>query len=295
MARAVLLSSSIRDGRTMRRETARRHPMAHRRTYAAIAAAVSPAAPAGLVLLESILAGRFPTPHWIALQLGARPEVYAYVFSSSLLALAALGFVLGRKQDWLEAAWTDELTGLASRRLFVARLRQEIGRAARSKTPLSLLLIDVDHLKEINDGAGGHEVGDAALRALAETLRATCRATDLAARFGGDEFAVIAPFAEARQGMELATRIRKSLASIRVESRTAQFPLTVSIGVADLDGAALHTAEALCDAADRALYVAKSRGRDCAALASATAAGDPPDLADQPPSANDSVREASSG
>jgi diguanylate cyclase (GGDEF)-like protein len=269
----------------------RRHPIRHRRTYATILAVLSFAAPLGFLLLECALAGRLPSPQWIVARISSRPEIYAYLLLSSCAMLAGLGFLLGKKQDQLEAAWTDELTELASRRLFTGRLKDEIRRSDRMNTPLALLLIDVDHLKEINDRSGGHEAGDFALRAVAESLRSTCRNTDLAARFGGDEFAVIAPFAEARQGMELAARIRKALGSIRIGPPSSPVSLTVSIGVADLDSAGPHTSEALCDAADRALYLAKSRGRDCVAVLPASASGC--DLAADQESANDSVPEAS--
>src|SRR5262249_27387546 len=150
-------------------------------------------------------------------------------------------------------------------------LKDEIRRSDRMNTPLALLLIDVDNMKEINDRGGGHEVGDFALRAVAQSLRSTCRNTDLPARFGGDEFAVVAPFAEATQGLELAARIRKTLGSIRIGPPSSPLSLTVSIGVADLKHARLRTPEALCEAADRALYLAKSRGRDCAAVLPITA------------------------
>ncbi len=261
---------------------------------------LSLAAPTGFVVLEGALAGRFPTLGFIWRQVASRPEIYAYLFLSSLGALALLGFFLGKKQDLLEDAWIDELTELANHRLFANRLKDEIRRSDRLRTPLALLLIDVDNLKEINDRGGGHEVGDFALRAVAESIRCTCRTTDLAARFGGDEFAVIAPFAEACQGMELAARIRKALASIQLGSHPMPLSLTVSIGVADLASAGLRTPEALCDAADRALYLAKAQGRDCAALAPS-----PPrvscssdlrpraDVVNENESANDSVREAS--
>src|SRR5258706_13358719 len=104
----------------------RRHAIRHRRRYAGIASLLSFAAPAGFLALECALAGRVPSPEWIVARISSRPEIYAYLFLSSFAVLAGLGFLLGKKQDMLEAAWTDELTELASRRVFAARLRGEI-------------------------------------------------------------------------------------------------------------------------------------------------------------------------
>jgi diguanylate cyclase (GGDEF)-like protein len=291
VARAVLMEEpSTARWRTMRSSEERTHPIPHRKKYAAIASMLSLAAPAGFLVLECALAGRIPSEQWLAGRISSRPEIYAYLFLSSFAVLAGLGFMLGKKQDELEAAWTDELTELASRRLFAARLKDEIRRSGRMNTPLALLLIDVDHLKEINDRGGGHELGDFALRAVAQSLRSTCRNTDLPARFGGDEFAVVAPFAAADQGLELAARIQKALRLIRIGPPSAPLSLTVSIGVADLTRAHPRTPETLCDAADRALYLAKSRGRDCVAVLPIAAGCD---LTDDQESANDSVPAAS--
>jgi diguanylate cyclase (GGDEF)-like protein len=271
-----------------------RHYARHRRTYAALGSVLSLAAPAGFAFLECALARRAPTLGWLFVQLAARPEFYAYSFLTSLAVLSGLGFLLGKKQDLLEAAWTDELTELASRRLFVARLDEEVRRSERLHTPLALLLIDVDNLKEINDRAGGHRIGDFALCAVAESLRSTCRKTDLAARFGGDEFALVAPFAGAAQGLELAARIRSALGAIRIGPPSSPLALTVSIGVADLESAGHRSPDALCDAADRALYVAKSRGRDCAVvLPSPPSSECGANLSEDREGANDSVPAAS--
>lgn len=199
---------------------------------------------------------------WVIAEMSSSPVTYAFVALYSLLALSAFAHLLDQKQDLLETAFSDELTGLASRRLFAARLRDEILHAERSGRSLSLLLVDVDNLKSINDSGGGHEAGDAALREVAHSLHDACRTTDLAARFGGDEFAVIAPGADASQAMDLAARIRHSLRASQVARPRRTIPLTVSIGVADLAEAGVRTAEAFCDAADKALYVAKSCGRD---------------------------------
>src|SRR6185503_6605263 len=133
---------------------------------------------------------------------------------------------------------------------------EELLRADRYGTPLALLIVDVDHLKQVNDRAG-HTAGDRALAAVADAMRRSCRATDLPARVGGDELAVLASSTTAAEAVTLAERIRASLPP----------SLSVSIGVADLDGAAAETVEALYIAADQALYRAKTAGRDQVAIA----------------------------
>jgi diguanylate cyclase (GGDEF)-like protein len=195
-------------------------------------------------------------------ELASHPDVYAYVSSSTLIVFALLGYALGLKEDHLEEeSTTDALTGLSNRRRFEARLGDELRRANRYGGPLALLLIDVDKLKEINDHHG-HKGGDVALCEVAQTLRAICRATDLAARYGGDEFAVLAPQTDLEQGLELATRIRGALEAIRPHRALPWVTPTLSIGVTAFNQSEHGSAESLCECADRALYAAKTQGRD---------------------------------
>jgi diguanylate cyclase (GGDEF)-like protein len=190
---------------------------------------------------------------------------YLYVSLFSAGALAVLGFRHGRREDHLLASsLTDSLTGLWNRRYLDSRLSEEIARAHRYHTPLSLLAIDVDRLKEINDGAG-HAAGDRAIRLCAEALRQSCRAGDVAARCGGDEFIVLAPSTSASEALALARRIRTRLAELAGSADVKL--LSTSIGVSDLGRIAKPTAEDLVADADDALYAAKARGGDRVVLA----------------------------
>jgi len=156
------------------------------------------------------------------------------------------------------SAATDGLTGCAVHRVFYERLETEVARSVRHGHPLSLLMIDVDEFKKVND-TFGHVVGDKVLAALGSVLRAEVRSFDLAGRLGGDEFAVLLPDASASSALVLAERIRREAA------RVMEVPMTLSVGVSDLDPSA-PTAEHLVDDADFALYQAKGAGRDGVAV-----------------------------
>ncbi len=166
-------------------------------------------------------------------------------------------------QELERRSQTDGLTGLANRRHFDQVLAREHARQLRTGAPLSLLLLDVDHFKEVNDRLG-HSMGDDYLRALARTLSThAARATDLAARYGGEEFACLLPDTDSRQAAALAERIRAGVAQLDLPSgRGDGTPLTVSIGVATLVGGR-HGAERLVEEADAQLYAAKHAGRNC--------------------------------
>jgi len=178
---------------------------------------------------------------------------------------ATFGYLIGRKADELaERADTDALTGLYNARGFEARLSSEIARTARYQTPLSLLLIDLDRLKLIND-VHGHYAGQTALRRVAAAIRAELRASDVGARWGGDEFAVVAPNTSTGAAWAMAERIRSAI----VKAAT-KWPLTASIGITTLERVEVGCemdVETLTRSADAALYEAKRRGRNRVAMA----------------------------
>ena len=179
--------------------------------YPAAGLLLSIAMVAGLLTVEAWTTHHAPTVSWIFAALRARPLAYAYLLVATLVMMTSLGWMVGRKEDLLgRLSTTDPLTGLANRRRLRSAFADELNRAARYETPLALLLVDLDRLKDIND-RHGHGDGDRALQLVAEALRRTCRATDLAARYGGDEFIVLAVNTPATEARVLALRIRDSV------------------------------------------------------------------------------------
>ncbi|HEX8375279.1 MAG TPA: GGDEF domain-containing protein, partial [Geminicoccaceae bacterium] len=157
-------------------------------------------------------------------------------------------------------ALEDHLTGLANRRRFAEAGRSALLHARRHARPLSLVIVDIDHFKRINDGFG-HEAGDAVLRWLGALCRGTFRAGDTVGRIGGEEFAVLLPDTELAGAVALAERLREGVAARAVAYGDARIAFSLSAGVAEL-GPATRDADALLKAADQALYAAKRAGRD---------------------------------
>jgi len=174
---------------------------------------------------------------------------------------------LMREHDRLaHASLTDELTGLLNRRALDKRLSEEVARADRYGTPLSLLLLDLDRFKQVNDQMG-HAAGDALLRSVGVLLRAELRATDVAARHGGDEFALVLPEVTKTGAWAVAEKICASLRSLTVDSGSGvRVSTTCSIGVASF-GEEFSTPDDLLRGADTALYAAKGAGRNRVELA----------------------------
>lgn len=160
-----------------------------------------------------------------------------------------------------ELAATDALTGLWNRRHFFAAGSTELARCRRYKSPFSLLMMDLDHFKRINDGHG-HAAGDEVLRAMAGLLKRNLRDVDVPARIGGEEFAVLLPSTGLEGAMVAAERIRQAVASTRLVHEGLELAFTVSIGIA---GCCAETRELdeMMRVADAALYRAKQAGRNC--------------------------------
>jgi diguanylate cyclase (GGDEF)-like protein len=162
-------------------------------------------------------------------------------------------------------ATTDGMTNLTNRRHFLALAAAEWSRFQRYHRPLTLLLIDLDRLKTINDRFG-HAAGDAAMITMAETFRSNRRDTDIVARVGGDEFAMLLPETDAAQAQIVAERLRRQLKQRPFTADGATVTVTVSIGLAAAT-VSMPSVDALMKAADRALYQAKAAGRDRAVVA----------------------------
>lgn len=165
-------------------------------------------------------------------------------------------------------ALTDGLTGCYNRRSFELQLERDLHLATRMRQPLSLIMLDLDNFKHINDRAG-HGTGDVALRTVAENLKAELRAVDSAARFGGDEFVIILPQADTEGALIVAERLRKRIAETDIPGYG---PTTASFGLASFPAHA-SSRDLLVVAADRALYESKNSGRNRVSLP-ATVDGD---------------------
>lgn len=159
-----------------------------------------------------------------------------------------------------ELAMTDELTGLPNRRYFFGRGQEEISRSLRYNTPLSLIMLDIDKFKTIND-TYGHEAGDKALKCIAKTLKEIPRVVDLPARLGGEEFGVLLPNTQLKNAVILAERLRKSIEELHCQREDIPITLTASLGVAAFQ-ADMKNLDDLLRNADSAMYQAKNRGRN---------------------------------
>lgn len=182
-------------------------------------------------------------------------------------------------EDSQRLATIDPLTGMMNRRAFTAAMGTELARATRHGLPLALLLLDVDHFKAVND-LRGHACGDRVLAAIGQLLGRELRVSDLAARWGGEEFVVALVSTSLDDGRRAAERLRERLAALEiVDDQGARIGVTASIGITALEGT--ESMDVLVERADRAMYQAKHGGRNrVCALAGAPAAAPATALAD---------------
>jgi len=179
---------------------------------------------------------------------------------ADLVGVAVNNSRLYRQMEML--ARVDELTGLLNRRTLVEQLETEWGRCQRYKRPLSLVLLDVDFFKQVNDRYG-HDTGDEALAAVARVIDQSVRRVDAVGRLGGDEFLLVLPETPQNGALEVATRLAARTRNLRVRSDLEPPPtFTVSLGVASWPEVEASKGSELLQAADRALYRAKAAGRN---------------------------------
>lgn len=213
---------------------------------------------------------------------GALPILFFYkrppsdIYTSNtvfvLLLTVVSGYLISRRivqyrVEVLEArlslelqARTDSLTGIANRRAFLDRARTELARSERETRPLSLLLLDIDHFKKINDRFG-HEMGDVLLVEFTQRVAAALRSYDQFARFGGEEFVVLLPGCDLAEALETAQRLRRAVGDTVFLIRGNEIPMTVSIGVTQVRPDE-HIIDGALSRADTALYAAKDNGRN---------------------------------
>jgi diguanylate cyclase (GGDEF)-like protein len=231
-------------------------PRNRRHTWPVAGTLLGLIAPLGLLVLRTAELGSAPRATTVATWIAADPWLFGALTGGACSLLALGGWRLGLAHDRLDAlAWQDPLTGLSNPRRVSERLLIEVALANRTGRTLSLLIVDIDGLRRTNEGRG-RGAGDAALRRVARAIRATCRSTDLPARYGGDEFMVLAPATRAVDAAALAERIRSR---VEAAGRREDPPTTVSIGIAGGEGPAVRGQD-LVASAGVALRGAKDAG-----------------------------------
>ena len=233
---------------------------------------VATGAPLGWLLIQRFRG--IPVPADIA----AHPGLYAYMLAGTMVVFGLFGLLLGRREDRLletnreleHLAITDPLTGLHNPRYFYARLDEEQSERARTGQPLSLIILDLDHFKRVNDEYG-HLVGDDVLANAAHAIASVARRGETSARVGGEEFAILLPASTAEAAHEVAERARQAIAATvtRIADGT-EVRVVASAGVASTADLPDATAHELYRAADEALYRAKAEGRDRTVIADRT-------------------------
>jgi diguanylate cyclase (GGDEF)-like protein len=231
-----------------------------------------------LCVLASVLAvaeyaglSLYADAHWdLAAASRTEPQSFYGQFSwsaqiSRLVVLAIAGVMSAavalRGRRWRYLSWTDALTGLANRAWFHERLEEELSRARRRGESLSIAVADIDNFRDMNS-AHGHAGGDQALQAVARRLRQSIRKSDLAARFGGDEFVLAFPSTDVAQAVIRLNGLREEIAELRVNNGRGEQSVTVSVGVASwpADGELFDDVLAKADART---FEAKRLGKNC--------------------------------
>jgi len=235
----------------------------------------------GALLVTSTLAERFgfiPCAPLIGPDplLSGRPHT-TWILSLGVLPLLASALVLGlfayvmiqlrdREQRLKEMVRTDYLTGVQNRRSFMERAELEFARAKRFGNPFSIVMLDVDHFKRVNDNHG-HSTGDEVLKVVAHVLDGEIRRHDVIARYGGEEFALLLAETDEAQAGTMAERCRRRIEGARLVVGGAAIRVTASVGIASYPREGVSKIDQLIDLADKALYQAKESGRNQTVIA----------------------------
>ena len=196
------------------------------------------------------------------LKLGAVDYITKPIRPSIVAARVNTHITLKQQRDQLiSMASHDQLTGLYNRHYLFHNAQKQISRSIRHKTPMSLVMMDIDHFKKVND-RHGHPTGDAVLQAVAALLNSQCRQEDIVARFGGEEFIILFDYTDLNNARKKAEHLRQ----IVEQSRPEQLLVTMSFGVVQLDQKK-DNIDDMIKRADEALYVAKEAGRNRVAIA----------------------------
>jgi len=241
-----------------------------------MAAAVTFTSAAGLIVRAVLeLTGIVNSPSFTA------PEVkYNYFLLSSTVAVLVftLGFIFMVRdavgEDYRQLSIRDDLTGIANRRHLLQQIDMRLTEARRIRMPLSLLMIDLDHFKDVNDRFG-HLAGDAVLKEVALIIESRIRASDLVGRYGGEEFAVLLPHTSLQAAATLAEDLRGAIENTVVSWEDLRVHVTVSIGVHTSLPSAPLSRNALIEGADHAMYQAKTQGRNQVSASSVPPRRDP--------------------
>lgn len=231
-----------------------------------------------VLFYKGLIAPNYLNSHGVGIGIMLEALTLAFVISHRIKLLED---IRASQEELKKQAATDPLSRLYNRRFFFAEAGYLLELAKGARTPMALMILDVDHFKQVNDDYG-HACGDQVIIQLAKTLREQSRTGDLIARFGGEEFVIMLPSADLREAGQCAERIRKAVQALQVTANTEeQVQITVSIGVAELN-VGHESLESALDRADKALYQAKNSGRNRVCSAEAALASDPGQLADHP-------------
>lgn len=233
-------------------------------------------APAGWMFLRIISTQHAQLRSWIRIEISESSSLYVYITIGCMLAFTLFGYFLGRRSDDISdnseavrntldqvnlLAITDSLTGLYNARYLHDHLNLEFESAKRYGTPLTCLMLDIDDFKKVND-VYGHPCGDAILSKLATILRDCIRRVDILGRLGGEEFLIVMPHASSKTAAMIAERIRGAVEQHMFCADKAEFPITISVGVACYPALQISDKSTFLKAVDDALYQAKRAGKN---------------------------------